>query len=111
MLFRDVFAGHSLGSDHWNPYMCDNNSNGRPWFVQPSVAVASSAIGRKNGLNAAYDPPSAIVLDNGLTLRTYRGTRAPGYSWTGSVMCSRPTSNNFGSGTVRTTGFTSRTRV
>ena len=106
VLFDDVFAGHSLNRNHWNPYVCDNNSNGWPWLMQPSVAVASSAIGRKNGFNAAYDLPSAIRVDDGLTLRAYRGTRAAGYSWTGSVICSRPTSNNFGSGTVHTAGFT-----
>jgi hypothetical protein len=106
VLFDDAFAGHSLSRKHWNPYICDNNSNGRPWLTQPNVAVASSAIGRKNGFNAAYELPSAIGVDDGLTLRAYRGTKAAGYSWTGSVICSRPTSNNFGSGTVRTAGFT-----
>ena len=29
VLFDDVFAGHSLGPNHWNPYICDNASNGR----------------------------------------------------------------------------------
>jgi hypothetical protein len=106
VLFEDVFAGNSLGRNHWNPYICDNNSHGRPWLMQPSVAVPSSAIGRKNGLNAAYDLPSAIHVDDGLTLMAHRGTKADGYSWTGSVICSRPTSNNFGSGTVDTAGFT-----
>ena len=106
VLFRDDFAGHSLNPDHWNPYICDNNSGGRPWLTQPSVAVVSSAIGRKDGLNEAYALPSAIGVHDGLSLRTYRGTRAAGYSWTGSVICSRPTSNNFGSGTVHTAGFT-----
>ena len=77
-----------------------------PWLTQPSVAVASSAIGHKNGFNDAYDLPSAIRVDDGLTLRAYRGTKAAGYSWTGSVICSRPTSNDFGSGTVHTAGFT-----
>jgi hypothetical protein len=106
VLFEDVFAGHSLNRNHWNPYICDSTSDGRPWLTQPSVAVASSAIGRKNGLNAAYDLPSAIRVDDGLTLRAYRGTKAIGYSWTGSVICSRPTSNNFGSGIVHTAGIT-----
>jgi hypothetical protein len=106
VLFKDAFAGHSLSHDHWNPYICDNNSDGRPWLTQPGVAVVSSAIGKKNGFNAAYDLPSAIRVDDGLTLRAYRGTGAAGYSWTGSVICSRPTSNNFGSGTVHTAGFT-----
>ena len=106
VLFEDVFAGNSLSRNHWNPYICDNNSHGWPWLMQPSVAVPSSAIGRENGFNAAYDLPSAIRVDNGLTLRAYPGTRAAGYSWTGSVICSRPTSNNFGPGTVRTAGFT-----
>ncbi len=106
VLFEDVFAGHSMSRNHWNPYICDNSSNGRPWLTQPSVAVTSSAIGRKNGFNAAYDLPSAIRVDDGLTLRAYRGTKAAGYSWTGSVICSRPTSNNFGSGTLHTAGFT-----
>ena len=106
ILFSEVFAGHSLSRNHWNPYICDNNSNGWPWLTQPSVAVGSSAIGPKNGRQAAYDLPSAIRVGDGLTLTTYRGTRAVGYSWTGSVICSRPTSNDFGSGTVHTAGFT-----
>jgi hypothetical protein len=106
VLFHDVFTGHSLNRDRWNPYICDNNSNGWPWFTRPSVAIASSAVGGENGPNAEYDLPSAIRVDDGLTLKAYRGTRAAGYSWTGSVICSRPTSNNFGSGTVHTAGFT-----
>jgi hypothetical protein len=106
VLFEDDFAGNSLSRNHWNPYICDYNSHGWPWLMQPSVAVPSSAIGAKDGLNAAYDLPSAIRVDDGLTLRAYRGTRAAGYSWTGSVICSRPTSNNFGAGTVHTSGFT-----
>ena len=106
VLFKDAFAGRSLSEHRWNPYICDNNSNGRPWLTQPGVAVVSSAIGRRNGFNAAYDLPSAIRVDDGLALSAYRGTKAAGYSWTGSVICSRPTSNNFGSGTVHTAGFT-----
>ena len=106
VLFEDVFAGNSLSRKHWNPYICDNNSRGWPWLMQPGVAVPSSATVAKNSRNAAYDLPSAIRVDDGLTLRSYRGTRAAGYSWTGSVICSRPTSNNFGSGTVHTAGFT-----
>ena len=77
VLFEDVFAGNSLSRNHWNPYICDNNSHGWPWLMQPSVAVASSAIGKRNGYNAAYDLPSAIRVDDGLTLTAYRGTRAP----------------------------------
>jgi hypothetical protein len=106
VVFDDVFAGHSLSRKRWNPYICDSNSHGRPWNMQPSVAVPSSATGRMNGFHAAYDLPSAIRVNNGLTLGAYSGTRAAGYSWTGSVMCSLPTSNNFGSGTVHTAGFT-----
>jgi len=106
VLLDDVFAGQSLNWNHWNPYICDNNSKGRPWLMQPIVAVPSSAIGEKNGFNTSYALPSAIRVDQGLTLRAHRGTKAAGYSWTGSVICSRPTSNNFGSGTVHTAGFT-----
>jgi hypothetical protein len=106
VLFEDVFAGNSLSPNHWNPYICDNNSRGWPWLMQPSVAVPSSATTRGNGFNAAYDLPSAIRVDDGLTMRSLRGTRATGYSWTGSVICSRPTSNDFGSGTVHTAGLT-----
>jgi hypothetical protein len=105
VLFEDVFAGNSLSESRWNPYICDSNSHGQPWLMQPNVAVPSSAIGRETGFKAEYDLPSAIGVDDGLTLRGYRGTRAAGYSWTGSVICSRPTSNNFGSGTVHTAGF------
>ena len=110
VLFEDVFAGNSLSRTHWNPYICDENSHGWPWLMQPSVAVPSSATTQptthRNGFNAAYDLPSAIRVDDGLALSSYRGTQATGYSWTGSVICSRPTSNNFGSGTVPTAGFT-----
>ena len=106
VLFEDVFAGNSLSRKRWNPYICDNNSRGWPWLMQPSVAVPSSATVAKNSRNAAYDLPSAIRVDDGLTLGAYRGTRAAGYSWTGSVICSRPTSNNFGAGAVHTAGFT-----
>ena len=35
--FHDVFAGRSLSQNHWNPYICDNNSNG--W---PSITCRSS---------------------------------------------------------------------
>lgn len=106
VLFEDVFAGNSLNRNHWNPYICDNNSHGWPWLMQQDVAVPSSATSPENGNNAAYNLPSAIDVDDGLTLRAHRGTRAVGYSWTGSVICSRPTSNNFGSGTLHTAGFT-----
>src|SRR5262245_52731371 len=106
VLFHDVFAGRSLNREHWNPYICDNNSNDWPWHMQPGVAVPSSAIAGPNGLGAEYDLPSAIIVADGLTLRSHRGTRAAGYSWTGSVICSHPTSNNFGSSTVHTAGFT-----
>ena len=105
VLFHEAFAGHSLNRNHWNPYICDNNSNGRPWFTRPSVEPASSAIADENGPDAEYDLPSAVGVDDGLTLRAYRGTRAAPYSWTGSVICSRPTSNDFGSGTMHTAGF------
>jgi hypothetical protein len=106
VLLDDVFAGHSLNQSRWNPYICDNNSNGWPWLMQPRVAVPSSAISPKSDTHESYNLPSAIRVDDGLALRAYRGTRADGYSWTGSVICSRPTSNNFGSGTVDTAGFT-----
>src|SRR2546421_9670425 len=48
------------------------NSRGWPWLMQPSVGVPSSATVAMNGQNAAYDLPSAIRVDDGLTLRAYR---------------------------------------
>jgi hypothetical protein len=111
VLFQDSFAGHSLNLDHWNPYICDNNSGGWPWFTKPSVEVGSSAIGDQNGRDAEFDLPSAVRVRDGLTLVTNRGTKAAGYSWTGSVICSRPVStrpasSGFGSATVHTSGVT-----
>lgn len=106
ILFNDRFTGKSLLQSYWNPYICDVNSHGRPWLMQRAVATPSSAISAKGGFNDAYDLPSAARVDSGLTLWAYRGTGAAGYSWTGSVICSLPTSNNFGSGTVRRSGFT-----
>ena len=89
VLFEDVFAGNSLSRKHWNPYICDYNSHGWPWLMQPSVAVPSSAIAAKDGLNAAYDLPSAIRVDGGLTLRAYRGTRAAGTALKFPELCVR----------------------
>lgn len=106
VLFRDDFFGQSLNRSRWNPYICDDTSNGQPWLMQPDVAVPSSAISPPDGRNAAYELPSAISVGNGLTLTAYRGTKAAGYAWTGSVICSLPTGNDFGSGTVSTAGFT-----
>jgi hypothetical protein len=106
VLFNDAFTGKTLSQERWNPYICDNTSRGKPWLMQPRIAVPSSAIGREHGRNFAYALPTAIDVHDGLTLTARRGTRATGYSWTGSVICSRPTSNNFGSGTVHTAGFT-----
>jgi beta-glucanase (GH16 family) len=74
--------------------------------MQSRVAIPSSAIGGDNGPYADYDLPSAIIVDDGLALSAYRSTKAAGYSWTGSVICSRPTSNDFGAGIVHTAGFT-----
>ena len=106
VLFEDTFAGHSLNQKYWNPYICDNDSHGWPWNMQTSIAVPSSAMSREHGFNASYNLPRAIALNGGLNLNAYRGTQATGYSATGSVICSRPTSNDFGSGSVDTTGFT-----
>lgn len=106
VLFQDDFVAQSLDRSRWNPYICDVTSNRQPWLMQPEVAVPSSAISPENGRNAAYELPSAIGVGDGLTLRAYRGTKASGYAWTGSVICSLPTSNDFGSGTVSTAGFT-----
>jgi hypothetical protein len=106
VLFDDAFSGKTLSQERWNPYICDNTSHGKPWLMQPRIAVPSSAIGLEHGRNLAYALPAAIDVHDGLTLSAYRGTKATGYSWTGSVICSRPTSNNFGSGTVHTAGFT-----
>src|SRR5579859_2181070 len=78
VLFEDVFAGQSLRRNRWNPYICDSNSHGWPWLMQPSIAVPSSAISR-NGFKAEYDLPSAIRVDDGLTLGVHRGTKAAGY--------------------------------
>ena len=52
VLFEDVFAGNSLSRNHWNSYICDDNSRGWPWLMQPSVAVPSSATTHGNGFNA-----------------------------------------------------------
>ena len=106
VLFEDTFTGPSLNQKHWNSYICDNDSHGWPWNMQPKIAVPSSAMSRKNGFNASYNLRSALGLKDGLNLNAYRGTKATGYSCTGSVVCSRPTSNDFGSGIVETAGFT-----
>ena len=67
VLFHDSFAGHSLDFKHWNPYICDNQSKGWPWFNEPRIEAGSSAMTGKNGLSAEYDLPSAVTVDGGLT--------------------------------------------
>ena len=106
VLFEDTFTGPSLNQKHWNSYICDNDSHGWPWNMQPKIALPSSAMSRRNGFNASYNLRSALGLKDGLNLNAHRGTKATGYSCTGSVVCSRPTSNDFGSGIVETAGFT-----
>lgn len=106
LLVSDHFTGRALNSQLWNPYICDNPSNGWPWLMQNDVAVPSSAIGGPNSFNEDYDLPSYVQVSNGLTLRCQRGSAAPGYTFTGSVICSYPTDNDFGSGAIHTPGFT-----
>lgn len=106
MLFQTRFTGSALDTRFWNPYITDDPSNGWPWNMQTNVAEPSSATGGANGFQADYDLPSSLIVDNGLRLRAEAGTQAAGYTWTGAVMCSRPTDNNFGSGTIHTQGVT-----
>src|SRR5882757_3473824 len=94
LLVSDHFTGRALNSQLWNPYICDNPSNGWPWLMQNDVAVPSSAIGGPNSFNEDYDLPSYVQVSNGLTLRCQRGSAAPGYTFTGSVICSYPTDND-----------------
>lgn len=104
LLFQTKFHGQSLDSRYWNPYITDDPANGWPWSMQTDVAVPSSAIGGPNQNQADYDLPSFVVVDDGLRLRAELGTAASGYSWTGAVINSRPTDNDFGSGTIHTQG-------
>ena len=88
--------------------MCDNNAHGWLWFMQPSVAVPSSAIVGGNGCSAPSTLPSAIRVDDGLTLKAHRGTESAGYSWTDSVSCSGTSRTKLRGKTVPTAGVTLR---
>jgi hypothetical protein len=102
LLFEDAFTSSSLKRTSWSPYMCDALSKAWPWCMLPGQPQPSSAISEPNGVNADYDLPSSISTGSGLVLTAQNGTTAGGYSWTSEVICSFPTTNQFGT----TPGFT-----
>lgn len=104
LIFEDLFT--SLNSKYWNAYITNNSAKGWPWNMQRGQPSPSSAIGRGAGNYLDYDLPSFVATGSGLTLTAQSGSMTRNYTWTGSVISSYPTKNNFGSGVINTPGFT-----
>jgi hypothetical protein len=79
--FEDSFAGTSL-SPHWHTYISDANSNGYPWSSDGAGGSGSTA----GSFDAEYFKPSAVSVNNGLSLTATPGSSQPGYSWTSGVV-------------------------
>lgn len=82
LVFDDTFGGTALNSSHWDTYITSRAAGGAPWHAN---AVGGSSEGAQ--FNAAYFKPSAVSVNNGLTLAAHRRSGQRGYSWTGSVVC------------------------
>jgi hypothetical protein len=93
--FEDTFAGSSLDTNRWNPFICDAASGGWPWNLAVGQPQPSSAEDAPNSNAADYDWPSQISTGHGLQLSLQSGSTAPGYSWTGAILCTCPATNQF----------------
>lgn len=107
LIFEDDFTDATLNSIYWNPYVTSNPS-GWPWSMQAGQPQPSSSTDIPYGSTLDYDLPSFVSTGSStnLVLKAQSGSSAEGYSWTGSVISSYPTQNNWGSGVINTPGFT-----
>jgi hypothetical protein len=82
LVFDDSFAGSTLDASHWRNYISDANSNFYPWNAD---AFGGSG-GNSGGYDAEYFEPSAVGVNNGLSLTATRGSSRSGYSFTSGVV-------------------------
>lgn len=83
-IFEDTFSGSSLDESKWNPYITSRAANGWPWNSNGSGGSGDNA----GGFNSEYYEPSAINVDNGLTLSATSGSSRAGYTWTSGAISS-----------------------
>jgi hypothetical protein len=82
LIFDDSFTGTTLNTSHWRTYISDANSSFSPWN---SDGTGGSG-GDPGNYDAEYFEPSAVTVDNGLSLTATRGSSRSGYSWTSGVV-------------------------
>jgi hypothetical protein len=82
LIFDDSFTGTTLNTSHWRTYISDANSSFYPW----NSDGAGGSGGDPGNYDAEYFEPSAVTVDNGLSLTATRGSSRSGYSWTSGVV-------------------------
>eukprot|EP00906_Rhabdomonas_costata_P035384 RCo049709 len=91
LLFQEEFNGDQLNRTTWVPFVTDNPGKGWPWNYVSTQPKNSSAVDVPGGNYLDYDLPSAVRVSNGyLTLNMSKGSPASGFSWTGAVVTSYP---------------------
>lgn len=82
LTFDDQFSGTSLNSSAWKTYIEDANSQGNPWN---SNGAGDSGI-NSGSYDAEYFQPSAVTVNNGVSISATRGSTQSGYTWTSGVL-------------------------
>jgi beta-glucanase (GH16 family) len=82
LIFNDTFAGTTLNTSLWRTYISDASSGFSPWNSNGSGGSGPAS----GGYNAEYFEPSAVSVNNGLSLRATRGSSRAGYTWTSGVV-------------------------
>ena len=93
LVLNDSFSGNSLSSSTWNSFITSKAANGSPW--NNNGAGGSSPANPGNDLNAEYDLPGQVIVNNGLDLRAHEqatpgmlGSSGSTYSWASGAVSS-----------------------
>jgi beta-glucanase (GH16 family) len=82
LILNDAFGGSTLNTAVWRTFISDAISGFTPWNSNGSGGSGPGP----GGYNAEYFEPSAVVVNNGLSLRATRGSSQAGYTWTSGVV-------------------------
>jgi hypothetical protein len=82
LVFDDAFGGSTLNASHWRNYISDANSSFYPWNADAFGGSGSNP----GSYDAEYFEPSAVTVNNGLSLSATSGSSRSGYSWTSGVV-------------------------
>lgn len=93
LVLNDSFSGNSLSPSTWNSFITSKAANGSPW--NNNGAGGSSPANPGNDLNAEYDLPGQVFVNNGLDLRAHEqatpgmlGSSGSTYSWASGAVSS-----------------------